>query len=187
MYCMFIKIPECVSGTCISECFSLHVDQSLTKTYKKKKKNLNECVSWMCSRLYRTRFAHPSTAGVRLFLIFSLTLYQATYTRVSWMFCGQQRPVRFRWIVQFNQVLMWLSRRQSQEKTVTRLTQFQVTRGGRLQFGQTTLWSQKRLYDHNLSPLDVLLKPSTLLPHKPTQAISVSWFLWKCFWTCPSL
>lgn len=40
-YCMSITISECVSGMCISECFSLRVDQSLTKTNEKKSQ-------WMC-------------------------------------------------------------------------------------------------------------------------------------------
>lgn len=67
-YCMFITISDRVSGMCISECFSLHVDQSLTKTNKKK--NLNECVSWMC------------------FTIVTGPVFQYTHRRVSpWCVC----------------------------------------------------------------------------------------------------
>lgn len=145
---MLIMIYECVSGMCISECVSLllHVHQSLTKTNNnKKKEDLNECVSWMCF--------HDCT-GLPLnntWVLLGCFLFWISFRSLClWMSCGQQRPSRI-FGEMFN--LLWNVLPSSQGQTVTWLK--------RLQFGQTTLWSKKQMYDHNLSHLSELSPDSS--------------------------
>lgn len=134
-------IYECVSGMCISECVSLllHVHQSLTKTNNnKKKENLNECASWMCFHDCTglpLNMRHLSIVGV--FLVFDFLLILVSLN-VMWSTASQSDFGEM-----FN--LLWNVLPSSQGQTVTWLR--------RLQFGQTTLWSKKQMYDHNLSHL----------------------------------
>lgn len=106
MCCTVITTSECVS-----ECFSLRVDGSLTKTNEKKKKNyINECaVCWMCFTIVPDSLCihtHLNVAVVRCFF-YILWFCRATYTRVCWM-CVLHVffSFFFFWrVVQFNKVL----------------------------------------------------------------------------------
>lgn len=108
MCCTFITTSECVS-----ECFSLRVDRSLTKTNEKKKKNyINECaVCWMCFtivpdslRVYTHTWMLPWC--VRFFLIFSDSVEQRTLVCAGCASCTFSFLSFFFWrVVQFNKVL----------------------------------------------------------------------------------
>lgn len=107
MCCTFITTSECVS-----ECFSLRVDRSLTKTNENKK----ELYQWMCcllnvfhdrTGLIASIHTHLNVAVVRSFFFNILWFCRATYTRVCWM-CVLYVffSFFFFWrVVQFNKVL----------------------------------------------------------------------------------
>lgn len=68
-YCMFIKISECVSGMCISECFSLRVSD------QEKKKSQWMCVLNVfhdCTGLNTHTYAHRRGVCVRFFFYASV-------------------------------------------------------------------------------------------------------------------
>lgn len=119
-------------------CFSLHVDQSLTKTNKKSQwmcvlNVFHDCI-WLISNTH---------TWVLLWCVcfrYAMTLSSCTCV-IFWMFCGQQRPVLGE---SFKSTKFRCYLPSSEEQTVTKLTRFQVTRG-RLQFGQTTLWSDEMI------------------------------------------
>lgn len=107
MCCTFITTSECVS-----ECFSLRVDRSLTKTNENKEKELYQ---WMCCLLnvFHDRtglivYTHTPECCRGTFVFFYILWFcRATYTRVCWM-CVLYVffSFFFFWrVVQFNKVL----------------------------------------------------------------------------------
>lgn len=117
---------------CISECFSLHVDQSLTKTNKKKKISMNVCPECVldCTGL---EYANP--LGCVCFW-YSVTLVQhctlVSFLNVLWSTASCRLVVGRSSQPSFNVTVS----PSSQEKTVT---------PRRLLFGQTTLWSEEAI------------------------------------------
>lgn len=106
MCCTFITTSECVS-----ECFSLRVDRSLTKTNEKKTNYINECaVCWMCFTIVPESLrVYTHTWMLPWCVVFFDILWfcRATYTRVCWM-CVLYVffSFFFFWrVVQFNKVL----------------------------------------------------------------------------------
>lgn len=90
MCCTFITTSECVS-----ECFSLRVDRSLTKTNEKKTNYINECaVCWMCFTIVPDSLCihtHLNVAVVRsCFFWYSLILSSNVHSCVL-----DVRPGRF--------------------------------------------------------------------------------------------
>lgn len=130
-------------------------------------KNLDECVSWMCSRLYYTRFEYTHLRSV-CFLI-SFHPCQAMYTCVFWMFCGRQVCGE----------LLNTSTFYSNCLTVELGANCDAFTGhsGAFTIRPNHVVKQKVIACPQSVTSEYLVNPSTRLPHKPTQAISLSWFI----------
>lgn len=174
MYCMFIKISECVSLN-----VSLYTSISLwPRPTTKKKKCQWTCVlnvfhdctglvanphTWVLPR--RVRFWYSMTLSSNL----HLCLFQCSVvSSVLSVFGELSNSAKFKCYRHVRSKL-WPGCR------VLR------SLGGVYNLAKPHCEAKKRSYDHNLSLLNILVNSSAPLLHTPTQTISVHWFLWKRF------
>lgn len=171
-FLVLIVCTVCLSRMCISECFSLHVDQSLTKTNKKSQWMCVLNVFHDCTRLVLNTHARV-LVGVCLFLIYYDSVKQCTVVSSE---CSVVNSVLFFflfffwWIVKSTKFQCYCQVRSKLWPS------WRIFRSlGGVQFGQTTLW--REMSDCTTTICHHSMFSSTLSPpllHTPAQTTSVS-------------